>query len=155
MAPRLPQGLPEPLLLDSTVPKGDMPQRRMIPPGIARFLNDRRIDPATRSFLFGIANKPNDEWSLADLQLVSTIVPTLTELKIPVSTLRDFYEFLGLDSNNFFEPNLGPNWQFSSTMNDPRNYARINSRCIDLQRNAQRDPSAVRVEELLACEPLR
>ena len=92
VAPRLPQGLPEPSPIEMAVPKSDTPNRRIIPPGITRFLNDRRIDPATRSFLFVIANKPNDEWTLADLQMVSTVVPTLAEMQIPAATLREFYE---------------------------------------------------------------
>jgi hypothetical protein len=135
------------------VPKSDTPNRRLIPPSITRFLNDRRIDPATRSFLFTIANKPNGEWTLADLQMVSSVVPTLTEMRIPAAALRAFYEYLGLDPNNLFEPQIGGTWQVSSTLNEPRNYARVRAGCIDLQRTAQRDPSTVRIEELLACVP--
>jgi len=153
VAPRLQQGLPEPLPLEMAVPKSDTPNRRIIPPSIARFLNDRRIDPATRSFLFAIANKPNNEWTLEDLQMVSGVVPTLAEMRIPAATLREFYEYLGLDPNRLFEPQIGGSWQVSSTLNEPRNYARVRAGCIDLQRTAQRDPSSVRVEELLACVP--
>lgn len=151
VAPRLP--MPPSIRLG--LPTGDMQPRRIIPPSIMRLLDDPRVDPATRAILLTIAGKPNDEWTLADLQLVTAIVPTLAEMHIATARLSEFYEFLGLDPANLFEPQLGATWQASSTINDPRNYARIRAGCIDLQRAAQRDPSSVRVEALLACSAPR
>jgi hypothetical protein len=133
----------------------DVRARRLVPPSIVRMLNDRRVDPNTRAYLIGMAGKPNDEWTLADLQTLSILVPTLTEVNITEAALKDFYQFLGLDPTDLFNPQIGGNWQVSSTLGDRRNFAKVSFACIDLQRTAQRDPSTVKVEDLLACNPSR
>jgi hypothetical protein len=128
---------------------GDIAPQRLIPPSIMRFLNDRRIEPLTRSFLLGIAGKKREDWTLQDLQEVTAVVPSLTEMHISTAVLSEFYEFMGLDPASLFEPQLGADWQATSTAFDPRN-AR-NRRCANLRVQAQTDPGAVMLNDLLNC----
>jgi hypothetical protein len=128
---------------------GDVGPQRFIPPAIRAFLNDRRIDPLTRAYLLDIAGKRNEDWTLQDLQQVTAVVPTLTEMHISTATLSEFYEFLNLDPTSLFEPQLGASWQATSTAFDPRN-AR-NRRCVNLRVQAQMDPGTVKLNDLLNC----
>ena len=118
VAPRLPTSPPAFASLGQ--PRGDMQPKCLIPPSILRLLNDRRIDPFTRSVLLAIAGKPNEEWTLADMQMVTSVVPALTEMNIATAKLSELYEFLGLDPVNLFEPQIGSTWQISSTLSNPR-----------------------------------
>ncbi|MFC0388316.1 hypothetical protein [Muricoccus vinaceus] len=129
--------------------RGDIPAQRIIPPSIRAFLNDRRIDPVTRAFLLGIAGKKREDWTFLDLQQVTAVVPSLTEIYIGTAVLSEFYEFMNLDPASLFEPQLGASWQATSTAFDPRN-AR-NRRCFNLRNQAVQDPGGVRLDELLNC----
>ncbi len=129
----------------------DVRGQRFIPPGIRAFLNDRRIDPAIRAYLLGMAGRNTDTWTLAEFQFLTAVVPSLTEIYISTSTLSEFYEFMGLDPASLFEPQLGQGWQASSTTFDPRFYGNTPRRCRTLQRQAQSDPSTVKVQALLSC----
>ena len=130
---------------------GDEPMRRFFPPNITALLNDRRVDPVTRNILRALANKPSEDWTLADLNMVSSIVPMLTEMYVPTAALSRLYEFLNLDPRSLFEPQLGDNWQAASTAFDPRNYYRRRERCVRISEAARTDPNSVKVQELLNC----
>lgn len=150
-APQAHRGTP-PRVIDLTEPRGargDVPAQRIIPPSIRAFLNDRRIDPVTRAFLLSIAGKRREDWTLLDLQQVTAVVPSLTEMYISTATLSEFYEFLNLDPTSLFEPQLGASWQATSTAFDPRN-AR-NRRCFYLRNQAVRDPGSTKLDDLLNC----
>lgn len=143
---------PQPLLNGAAAPRGpdgDVPAQRLIPPSIRRFLNDPRIEPATRAFLLGIAGKRQEDWTVRDLQEVSAVVPALTEMHIGTAVLSEFYEFMNLDPTSLFDPQLGSNWQATSTAFDPRN-AR-NRRCALIRVQARQNPDAVLVNDLLNC----
>ncbi|WP_043367218.1 hypothetical protein [Belnapia sp. F-4-1] len=129
----------------------DVRAQRLVPPGVRQFLNDPRIDPVSRAFLTGIAGKDRDAWTMHDYQMISALIPTLTEMRISTATLSAFYEFMGLDPANLFEPQLGDGWQTSSTPFDPRTRFRRNSRCAMLSQAARADPTVVRVRDLLTC----
>ena len=135
-------------------PRGfdDVRGARFIPPSIEAFLSDRRIDPSVRAFLRSMASKPTDDWSLAELQRVSAIVPTLTEMRNPIATARisEFYEFLGLDPTQLFDPQLG-NWQANSTAFDPRNFAASTADCPTTFQRRQADPADLRIRDLAGC----
>jgi hypothetical protein len=128
---------------------GDVGPQRLIPPSIQQFLRDRRIDPLTRAFLFDLAGKKQEDWTLADYQRVTVVVPALTELYIPTAVLSAFYEFLNLDPTSLFDPQLGASWQATSTAFDPRNLR--NRRCFNVRNLAQSDPEAVKLSDLLNC----
>ncbi len=129
----------------------DVRAQRLIPPGVRQFLHDPRIDPVSRAFLMGIAGKDRDAWTMHDYQMISALVPTLTEMRISTATLSAFYEFIGLDPSNLFEPQLGEGWQIASTPFDPRTRFRRNSRCASLSQAARADATAVRLKDLLTC----
>jgi hypothetical protein len=129
--------------------RGDVPAQRIIPPSIRAFLNDRRIDPVTRAFLLGIAGKKREDWTFLDLQQVTAVVPSLTEMHISTQVLSEFYDFMNLDPTSLFDPQLGASWQAASTAFDPRN-AR-NRRCFYLRNQAARDPGSTKLDDLLNC----
>ena len=85
----------------------DLPGKRYVPPAIIQFLWNRKIDPQTRAFLFHVSAKQTEDWTLAELQMTTQLVPILTETAVPTRVLSDFYEFLGLDPTSLFEPQLG------------------------------------------------
>lgn len=119
------------------------------------FLNDRRVEPAVRSFLLGMAGKKRETWTVAELQQVTAVVPALTEMYISTSTLSAFYEFMGLDPASLFDPQLGSEWQTSIVSEfDPRNRFRRN-RCTAVGRQSRVDPSSVLVQDLLTCQDER
>lgn len=168
--PRCPPGATTPgcrarqATLNPAQPVAPQPQRplgrtddvrgtRFVPPAIQNFLADRRLDTQTRAFLRGLSAKPTEEWTLQELQTVTQLVPTLTELAIPTRTLSDFYEFLGLDPTELFEPKLG---SFrSGTGFDRRNYDAVQqAQCFYLLGYGETiDPSAVTLKDLTACSP--
>ncbi len=129
-----------------------MQPTRFVPPRIVAFLKDRRVSPYTRAFLRSVAGKPTEDWTLGELQMVTQIVPTLTELYVPTATLSEFYEFLGLDPANLFEPQLGK-WQQRSTAFDVRNYdATQQAQCFYLLGYGETlDPSSVKLKDIAAC----
>lgn len=131
----------------------DVAGGRLVPPQVEAFLRDRRIDPVTRAFLRGLAAKPADDWTLADLQLLTSVVPTLTEMRIATATLSAFYEFLGLDPGSLFDPQLGNGWQSSSTAYDPRRFGMAPPECREFRRRgaASLDGTQVRLRELADC----
>lgn len=148
------EGAPQRPAVPGPAPRPDMDDvraSRIVPPQVRRFLADRRIDPLTRAYLTGIAGKERDGWTLADLQLLTAVVPALTELRIGTAVLSEFYEFLGLDPANLFEPQLGSGWQTGSTAFDQRNYG-LRRRCVNLSRAAQVDPASVLLRDLLECQ---
>lgn len=111
----------------------DMPGKRFIPPKIVAFLADRRIEPLSRAFLQRMSGKPTEDWTLAELELVTSLVPALTEMRIPTAVLSDFYDFLGLDPTNLFIPQLGVNWQQRATAQDAHNlYAVERGACFSM-----------------------
>jgi hypothetical protein len=130
----------------------DITGSRFVPPKITAFLSDRRIDPATRAFLRGVAAKPTEEWTLQELTTTLQLVPTLTEMHIAAAVLRDFYDFLGLDPSKLFEPQLG-NWQKRSIGFDGNSYiATQQAECFYLRgRSENLDPSEVTVRDAAAC----
>lgn len=151
-APRLLSPQPAPQFYAPPPSADDVRGARFIPPNIEALLRDRRIDPTVRAYLRGMAAKPTEDWSLADLQRVSAIVPTLTEMQNPIATARisEFYEFLGLDPTQLFEPQLG-NWQGNSTAFDPRNFAPSTADCPTSFQRRQADPADLKLKELAGC----
>ncbi|MXP65096.1 hypothetical protein E0493_17250 [Roseomonas sp. M0104] len=133
-------------------PLGDMAPQRLIPPRIQAFLRDPRIDPLTRAYLLSLGGRKRERWSVQDLQTLSALIPTLTELMVPTALISELYEFLGLDPASLFEPQLGEGWQAASTAQDPRRRFRRAERCLRLTEQAQADPSQVLVEDLLNCD---
>jgi hypothetical protein len=125
---------------------------RFLPPKIVAFLNDPRIDPQTRGFLEMVAVKPTKDWTLGQLNMVLQVVPTLTEMMISTAALSDFYEFLGLDPSQLFEPQLG-NWQEGGSAFDMRNYdSTQQAQCLYLLGVAENpDPSSVTLDNLASC----
>jgi hypothetical protein len=103
----------------------------------------------TRAFLLGIAGKNREDWTFLDLQQVTAVVPSLTEMHIGTQVLSEFYEFMNLDPSSLFDPQLGASWQATSTAFDPRN-AR-NRRCFYLRNQATQDPGSVKLDDLLNC----
>lgn len=135
------------LLHEDTQPK------RFIPPKIVAFLSDPRVDPVTRAFLQRMSGKPLEDWTVAELEMVTAVVPTLTEMRIPTAVLSDFYEFLGLDPANLFNPQLGQNWQERSISQDARNlYAAERSACFSmLGIGGVPDASVLTLGQVAAC----
>lgn len=125
---------------------------RFIPPAIQAFLSDQRIDPTVRAFLRGVASKPTEDWTLLELQMVTQLVPTLSEMRIATRTLSAFYEFIGLDPTQLFEPRLGK-WQQTSTGFDRRSYDAVQqAQCFYLLGYGETlDPSAVTLKDVAAC----
>jgi hypothetical protein len=130
----------------------DVKGTRYVPPAIQAFLSDHRLDPYTRAFLRGLAAKPTEEWTQGELRTVVQLVPSLTEMAIPTRKLSDFYEFLGLDPSELFEPQLG-NWQTSSVGFDQKNYDAVQqAQCLYLLGYGENiDPSSVKLKDLAAC----
>lgn len=131
----------------------DITGSRFVPPAIQRFLADPRLAPTTRAFLRGVAAKPTEDWTLREYEMVTQLVPTLTEMAISTRTLSDFYEFLGLDPTQLFEPKLGK-FQ-TSTGFDQRNYDAVQqAQCLYLLGYGENlDPSSVLLKDLAACAP--
>ena len=102
--------------------------------------------------LRGLAAKPTEEWTQGELRTVVQLVPSLTEMAIPTRKLSDFYEFLGLDPSELFEPQLG-NWQTSSVGFDQKNYDAVQqAQCLYLLGYGENiDPSSVKLKDLAAC----
>lgn len=127
---------------------------RFVPPQIVAFLHDPRLDPQTRTFLEVVAGKPTKDWTLNELSMVEQVVPTLTEMHIATAELSDFYEFLGLDPTQLFEPQLG-NWQSHGTAFDAKNYdATQQAQCLHLLGIGENpDPSNTTLGDLASCSP--
>ena len=130
----------------------DIAGSRFIPPKIMGLLNDRRIDPSTRAFLHFVAAKPTEDWTLQELTMTLQLVPTLTEMHIATAVLGDFYDFLGLDPTQLFEPQLG-DWQKRSIGFDGNSYiATQQAECFYLRGHTEAlDPSQVTVRDAAAC----
>jgi hypothetical protein len=129
----------------------ELPPQRFIPPNIVALLHDPRVDVVTRAYLLGMAGKKTEDWTLADLRMVTVLVPVLTEMHIGTAMLSEFYTFMGLDPNSLFEPQLGAGWQTSSTALDPKRFGTMRRTCTMLSRQARIDPEAVKVQELVNC----
>ena len=131
----------------------DVFNRRFVPPGIMAFLDDRRLSAYTRSFLLDMARKPVADWTLAEAQMLTSVVPTLTEMKIPTRMLSEFYEFLGLDPTQLFTPQLGTDWQNQSVQFDKQNVsAQQQTDCLQLLGVGQSvDPAQVTLGQMAAC----
>jgi hypothetical protein len=142
-------GLPDSLVQH----ENDVFDRRFVPPKIMAFLNDRRINSYTRSFLLDMARKPVTSWTLAEAQMLTALVPTLTEMKISTRTLSEFYEFLGLDPTQLFTPQLGNSWQDQSVQFDKQNVAtQQQNNCQQLLGTGQNiDPTQVTLGQMAAC----
>ncbi|PHK95387.1 hypothetical protein CR162_07805 [Pseudoroseomonas rhizosphaerae] len=130
---------------------GDTGPQRVMPPRIQAFLRDRRIDPLTRAYLAALGGRKQEAWTVQDLETLTALVPTLTELMVPTALISELYAHLGLDPANLFEPQLGDGWQSASLAHDPRNRVRRNGTCLRLSALGRSDPSQVRVQELLSC----
>ena len=130
----------------------DMTGSRFIPAKIVAFLSDRRIDASTRAFLHGVAAKPTEDWTLQELNMTLQLVPTLTEMHIATAVLSDFYDFLGLDPTQLFEPQLG-DWQKRSIGFDGNSYiATQQAECFYRRGFTEAlDPSQVTVRDAAAC----
>ncbi|MCI0753510.1 hypothetical protein [Teichococcus vastitatis] len=149
VAPRQPglaqmAALPRPSL-------GDRAPQRIVPPRIQALLRDRRVDPLTRVYLLDLAGRKQEEWSVQDVQTLSTIIPVLTELNLRMGLIEELYTFLGLDPNNLFEPQLGNGWQSASTALDARRRVGRDERCLKLSAEARFDPAQVMMRELVNC----
>lgn len=131
----------------------DVANRRFVPPKIIAFLHDPRIDPETRAFLLSMASKPTEDWTLAQAQMLLQLVPTLTEMYIPTRVLSDFYEFLGLDPTQLFDPQLGRSWQRRSTGLDKNDFAAVEqAQCFSVLGYGEvPDPTQVTLGALAAC----
>ncbi|KAA2212949.1 hypothetical protein [Teichococcus oryzae] len=148
VAPRL----AEPPPLRPVIPRGaDVSPQRIMPPRVAMLLRDRRIDPLTRAYLEDLVGKSRASWTVQDLQTASLLLPTLSELGLPPALLGEIYVALGLDPASVFEPQLGMDWQASSTALDPRRRQPPGARCVRLQTRAAADPASVRIQDLLDC----
>jgi len=130
----------------------DIRGSRFVPPAIQALLADRRIDPLTRAFLRGVSAKPTEDWTLLELQTVTQLAPTLAEVQIPTRRLSDFYEFLGLDPTQLFEPQLG-DWQQQGTGLDRHSYDAVQqAQCLYLLGYGDTpDPSKVTLRDITAC----
>ena len=80
---------------------------RFVPPRMQAFLNMPKIDPQTRAFLWHVAAKQTEDWTLSEYQTTTQLVPALAETAVPTRLLSEFYEFLGLDPTELFEARLG------------------------------------------------
>lgn len=131
----------------------DLPDKRFIPPKIMAFLDDPRIAPETRAFLLAMAAKTTGDWTLAQARIVMRLVPTLTELYIPTALLSEFYDFLGLDPTELFQPRLGRSWQQRSTALDKNNVAAVEqAQCFaQLGYGEIPDPMKVTLNAIAAC----
>lgn len=131
----------------------DVLERRFIPPKIMAFLDDPRISPETRAFLLAMAAKPTGDWTLSQAQMVMQLVPTLTELHIPTIVLSEFYDFLGLDPTELFQPQLGKSWQQQSTALDKNDIAAVEqAQCFALLGYGEiPDPTQVTLNAIAAC----
>lgn len=130
----------------------DVPGTRLVPPSVQSFLRDRRIDPLTRAYLGRLAAKPTEEWSMADYETLTGLVPTLTEMRIATATLSAFYEFLGLDPTSLFEPQLGVGWQTASTAFDPSRRFRRGECGTILNAGRNPDRTTVTLKQLRDCQ---
>jgi hypothetical protein len=56
---------------------------RFVPPRMQAFLNMPKIDPQTRAFLWHVAAKQTEDWTLAEYQTTTQLVPALAETAVP------------------------------------------------------------------------
>lgn len=89
-------------------PRQELRGNRYVPPPIQAFLNLPKIDPLTRAFLWSVAVKQTEDWTLSEYQTTTQLVPVLAETAVPTRVLSDFYEFLGLDPTSLFDAQLSP-----------------------------------------------
>ena len=124
---------------------GDVYGSRAIPPEIKQIMSDKRIDPITAYLLQQAARKPIGDWTMQQAAEITQILPTLVESGISVIDLEVLYKFLGLDPSNLYEPQLGADWQKSSTTFSAPNYASASSA------DCQADSSMMTVSQFVAC----
>jgi len=96
----------------------DLSEAREVPDNIRKIIADPRIEPVIAYVLRQAAHKPIGDWTVRQLQQVAAVISTLPETGIPMAEIQTLYEFLGLDPGDVFNPQLGSNWQDSSTRFD-------------------------------------
>lgn len=124
---------------------------RYVPPAIDAFLNISKVDPQTRAFLRHVAAKQTEDWTIAEYQTTTELVPVLVETAVPTRVLSDFYQFLGLDPTSLFEARLGQ--IFANTGFDAKSIeATEQAQCFyRLGYGENLDPTKVMLKDIAAC----
>jgi hypothetical protein len=104
---------------------GDLFGGRSIPPDILKVLGDPRIDPVTAYMVWQAVRRPLEEWTMRQLQEITTVLPTLAETGMPMAQVQALYKFIGLDPGDVFHPQLGQDWQDRSTQYDKSSSAAV------------------------------
>lgn len=104
---------------------GDQFGGRIIPPQILKILGDRRVEPITAYLLWQAARKPIEEWTMRQLQDLTSTLPTLVETGMKLADIQELYKFLELDPGDVFNPQLGQDWQTRSTRFDATSTAAV------------------------------
>lgn len=127
---------------------GDQFGGRIIPPDIRKILADRRIEPITAYLLWQAARRPIEEWTMRQLQDLTSTLPTLIEAGIPLEQVQTLYKFLELDPNEVFNPQFGQDWQTRSTRFDPTSTAAVAEISTA---DCQTDPGMMTVATFRSC----
>lgn len=127
---------------------GDLFGGRIIPPDILKILSDRRIEPIAAYLLWQAARKPIEEWTMRQLQDLTSTLPTLIEAGIPLPQVQALYKFLELDPNEVFNPQFGQGWQARSTRFDPASSAAV---AEISSADCQTDPGMMTVATFRSC----
>jgi hypothetical protein len=127
----------------------DLSEARQVPDNIHKIMADPRIEPVIAYLLRQAARKPIGDWTVRQLQQVAAVVSTLPESGIPMADIQALYEFLGLDPSDVFNPQLGDNWQDSSTRFDRSGAAAVASIS---SADCQMDPGEITVAVSRSCQ---
>ena len=128
---------------------GDQFGGRVIPREILKILADPRIEPVVAYVVWQAARKPLEEWTVRQLQEITSMLPTLTETGMPMPQIQALYKFLGLDPEDVFNPQLGQDWQSRSTSFDANSAAAV---AAISSADCQTDPGQMTVATFQSCQ---
>ncbi len=128
---------------------GDLFGGRTIPPNILKILADPRIEPVIAYIVWQAARRPMEEWTLRQLQEITTMLPTLAETGMPMAEIQALYKFLGLNPGDVFHPQLARGWQNRSTAFDKSSAAAV---AAISSADCQTDPGQMTVAMFQSCQ---
>jgi hypothetical protein len=140
--------IPMPSISGERAAMGDTAGGRYIPKPVLDILADPHFDPNVAYMLWQLSRRAVGDWTMAELNFVAQLAPTMLEAHLSVIKIQTLYVFWGLDPSDLFNISLAPNWQSQSTAfstNDASNVASISAA------ECQIDVSEMTVSTFKAC----